>query len=89
MDDLFFGSLSTTIVVYGINKINNRYLASLYGAIVTGVIIGFELHLAFGIPFILNAIYVAIGEVAVLIIGAFCLGLLEKNKRFMQFIREG
>ena len=89
MYDLFFGTLSTTIVVYGINKINNRYLASLYGAIVTGVIIGFELHLAFGIPFILNAIYVAIGEVAGLIIGAFCFGLLEKNKRFMQFIREG
>ena len=89
MYDLFFGTLSTTIVVYGINKINNRYLASLYGAIVTGVIIGFELHLAFGIPFILNALYVAIGEVAVLIIGAFCFGLLEKNKRFMQFIREG
>ena len=89
MYDLLFGTLSTTIVVYGLVQLKNRYIASLYGAVITGLIIGFELHLAFGIPFVLNAIYVAVGELAVLFIGAIIFGLLEKNKRFMQFIKEG
>ena len=89
MYDLFFGTLSTIIVVVGLSYIKNRYLAAVYGACVTGIIIGFELHLAFGIPFILNAIYVAIGELAVLVLGAFIFGILEKNNRLMQMFREG
>ena len=87
--DLFFGTLSTAVVVLGLTRLTNRYVGALYGAIVTGIIIGFELHLAFGIPFVLNAIYVALGEVAVLILGAFIFGILEKNQRLTQLFKEG
>lgn len=87
--DIFFGTLSTVIVCVLFSKTKNRYFAALVGAFVTGVIIGFELHLAYGIPFVFNAIYVAIGELTILVIGAIMFGLLEKNKRFIQLIKEG
>lgn len=86
--DIFFGTLSTVLVCISFTKLNNRYFASFVGAIITGILIGFELHLAFGIPFVLNAIYVAIGELGVLILGAILFGFLENNKRFMQLITE-
>lgn len=85
--DVFFGTLSTVIVCLFMNRVNNRYIASIGGSVITGIIIGFELHLAFGIPFVLNAIYVAIGELGVLLIGAICFGYIEKNKKFMQFLK--
>lgn len=87
--DMFFGTLSTVIVCVWLSKTKNRYLAAFEGAFVTGVIIGYELHLAFGIPFVINAIYVAIGELGVLLLGAVIFGILEKNKRFIQLIKEG
>lgn len=87
--DIFFGTLSTIIVCFCVNKTINRYLAAIIGAVVTGIIIGYELHLAFGIPFFINAIYVGIGEFVVLMIGAICFKYIEKNKRFMQLMKEG
>ena len=87
--DMFFGTLSTVIVCVWLSKTKNRYLAAFEGAFITGIIIGYELHLAFCIPFVINAIYVAIGELGVLLLGAVIFGILEKNKRFIQRIKEG
>lgn len=79
--DLFFGTMSTVFVCLAMSRLNNRYIAGLFGTVITGVIVGYELHLAFGIPFFINAIYVAIGEAGVLLIGAFLFGWLEKSGR--------
>ena len=68
--DVIFGTISTIIVCITMYVIKNRYLAAIIGAIITGLIIGGELWYAYQIPYLINALYVAIGELIVLIIGA-------------------
>ena len=86
--DMVFGTFSTLVVVLTMNKVNNRYTASVLGALITGVIVGFELHLAFGIPFLINAIYVAIGELGVLLIGAILFKTIENNPNVKRYLEE-
>ncbi len=86
--DMVFGTFSTLVVVMTMNKVNNRYTASVLGALITGVIVGFELHLAFGIPFLINAIYVAIGEFGVLLIGAILFKTIENNPNVKRYLEE-
>ena len=86
MLDIVFGTLSTIIVCITMYLIKNRYLAAGAGAIITGMIIGAELWYAFNIPYVINAIYVAVGELIVLIIGALVFKSLEKNDRLMNLL---
>ena len=81
--DVIFGTISTIIVCISMYLIKNRYLAAIIGALITGIIIGGELWYAYQIPYLINALYVAIGELIVLIIGAFIFNVLEHNNRFM------
>ena len=46
-----------------------------------------SIPLAFHTPFLLNAVYVFVGEVVVLEIGAFLFGLLEKNEPVLKIIK--
>lgn len=84
--DVVFGTISTVFVCIAMSKINNRYLASFVGAVITGLIIGGELWYAYQIPYFINALYVAIGELGVLIIGNLVFKTLEKNKRFIHIL---
>lgn len=84
--DMVFGTLSTLIVCITISKVKNKWVAALLASIITGIIIGFELNLAFGIPFVINAIYVAFGELAVLIIGVVLFNYIEKNSKVYSFL---
>lgn len=86
MLDIVFGTLSMIIVCIAMYLIKNRYLAAGAGAIITGMIIGAELWYAFNIPYVINAIYVAVGELIVLIIGALVFKSLEKNDRLMNLL---
>ena len=87
--DLVFGTLSTLIVCLCMHQVKNRYIAAIGGAVITGILVGFELHLAYGIPFVINAIYVGIGEGAVLLVGAFIFGWLENHHKLGMLLREG
>ncbi|MFQ8706663.1 MAG: QueT transporter family protein [Thomasclavelia sp.] len=84
--DVIFGTTSTIIVCIFMYIIKNRYLAATVGALTTGIIIGGELWYAYQIPYLINALYVAIGELIVLIIGALVFKILENNKRFMNIL---
>lgn len=84
--DVIFGAISTIIVCISMYLIKNRYLAAITGALITGIIIGGELWYAYQIPYLINALYVAIGELIVLIIGAFIFNVLEHNNRFMNIL---
>lgn len=84
--DVIFGTISTIIVCISMYLIKNRYLAAITGALITGIIIGGELWYAYQIPYLINALYVAIGELIVLIIGAFIFNVLEHNNRFMNIL---
>lgn len=85
--DIIFGTMSTIFVCFAMNKLNNRYLAALAGSLITGIVVGGELTYAFQTPFLFNALYVAIGEIIVLNIGAFVFQILEKNKTFIELLK--
>lgn len=86
--DMVFGTISTLIVTILMYKIKNRFVAALAGALVTGAIIGWELSIALGIPFLVNAFYVFAGEAIILAIGAFAFGIIEKNQAFIRLVKE-
>ena len=60
------------------------YVAAFIGAIITGIIIGGELWYTYQIPYLINALYVATGELFVLIIGSLIFNILEHNERFIK-----
>ena len=88
MLDIVFGSISTLIVCIAMYFAKNRYLAAFLGAVITGVIIGGELWYAYQIPYLINALYVATGELFVLIIGSLIFNILEHNERFINLFME-
>lgn len=85
--DICFVTFATLVAVIAINKLPNRYLGALAGAIANGLIVGLELAINFPlgknmfVNYGLNAGYVFIGELVILVIGAFVFGILEKNKQ--------
>ena len=85
--DMVFGTFATLLAVIAMNKVSNRYVGGILGGLINGVIVGIELTLAFNTPFLLNAVYVFVGEVIVLEIGAFLFGLLEKNEPVLKVIK--
>ena len=76
--DLSFGTAATAVAVVGIyyaGKLIKKetvglFTAPILGALANGLLVGLALHLAFDIPYWINALYVAIGEFAVLLLGA-------------------
>ena len=88
MYDIVFGTSATLLAVIAMYYVKNKYLGAFFGALFNGIIVGFELHLAYEIPFMINALYVFIGEFIVLIIGAFIFNYVEKNENLMnKFVR--
>lgn len=85
--DVIFGTISTIIVCITMYVIKNRHLAAIIGAIITGLIIGGELWYAYQIPYLINALYVAIGELIVLIIGALVFKAIEHNEYFINILK--
>lgn len=82
--DLVFGTFSTLVVCLSMYYLKNLFAAALAGGLITGIIVGAELTFVFADPFKINFIYVFIGEVLVLIIGAILFKLLERNQNFMK-----
>lgn len=83
MWDVCFGTCATLIACIFMYYLNNLYLAALIGAIVNGIIVGMELYFALELPFMINAFYVFIGELIVLIVGAFIFQIIQKNNKLM------
>lgn len=98
--DLPFGTLGTIVAVILIVRCKKLWLASLCPVIANGIIVGFELWLAFTVdgakysflgdnPLWFFMLTVAAGElIAVTVIGVPVFKLLEKNKGFMRIITE-
>lgn len=86
--DVFFGTLATLIALLLISKTKNLLIATLWPALVNGVIIGLVLHYLLGLPFLLSAAQVFIGEfVVVTIFGYIIFTELMKNKKLIDLIR--
>ncbi len=86
MLDMVFGTLATTLACLAFTKLKNCYVAVSAGAIINGLIIGAELVYAFQVPFILTAIYVALGEFIALLLGVFLFKALLNNKKLVEFL---
>lgn len=94
--DMLVGTAATVIaaaVIYLIGKnaakarLFKMLIASLAPVIANGVIVGFELKFAYGLPLLLTMGQVALGElVCVTILGTVLFYFLEKNKNFMKLI---
>lgn len=82
--DICFGTLATLIACIGMYLGKNLILGAFIGGVVNGILVGIELYLALELPFLINALYVFIGEFAVLLIGAVIFKLIEKNESFMK-----
>ena len=70
------------------NRVTNIYLSALIGSIATGLIVGGELCLVYHIPYLINVLYVFIGEAIVLYLGTVVFKRLEKNVKFIEYIKE-
>lgn len=84
--DIIFGTLATVLACICMMFSKNIYVSVIYPIIFNAIIVGFELYLAFQSPFLLNALYVFIGEATVMIIGVLVFSRLRKNSHFMQLI---
>lgn len=84
--DIIFGTLATVLACICMMFSKNIYVSIIYPIIFNSIIVGFELYLAFNTPFIMNALYVFIGEAVVMIIGVIIFNKLRKNSHFLELI---
>lgn len=82
--DVIFGTLASFITCLSLTMISNLFLGAFLGALFNGFIVGAELYFLLDLPFFINAMYVFIGELIVLLIGVFVFKFLEKNPSLMQ-----
>lgn len=78
--DVVFGTAATLLSVIMIVKTKKLFIASLWPVIFNGIIIGIELQYAFGVPFLIGAFQVALGEfVVVSLIGTIIFSKILTN----------
>lgn len=86
--DVLFGTLAT--VLAGILMIIFRkkpYVAMLWPSLVNGIIVGFELHLVYGLPLLLTCLQVFAGEFCVtFVLSLFLYRPISKNRSLMNLI---
>lgn len=97
--DMLFGTLATLIAavpMYFIGKkadtlrLLKMIIASLFPVISNGIIIGLELNVVFGEPFLISFCQVAFGElVCVTVLGVTIFKSFEKNRMFVKMISFG
>lgn len=81
LPDVVFGTLATFIAVFMMSKMKSMLIASFWPTIANGLIIGLELAIFTGAPFISTALYVALGEfLVVTVLGYPVFKVVMKNK---------
>lgn len=96
--DVTFGTAGTILAVLGIALVSRHRrffgkdwialsVASLFPVLANGLLVGLELNIALGLPFVYTAISVAFGElVVVTIVGVPVFAALSRNRAFMALI---
>ena len=81
LPDVVFGTVATFIAVYMMSKMKSMFIASLWPTLVNGIIIGLELMIFTGAPFVSTALYVALGEfLVVTVLGYPVFKVVMRNK---------
>lgn len=85
--DVLFGTLATLLACIFIMFSKHLLLAIIFPVLTNSFIVGFELFWLLKEPFWLSVLFVAIGELTVMIISYIVLLFLRKNKKFYSLIR--
>lgn len=85
--DIIFGTAATALSCLCMTKTKNIYICAIFPVIFNAIIVGFELFLAFNTPFLINALWVFIGEAVVMIIGLLIFIKLRNNAHFLELIK--
>lgn len=86
--DVVFGTLATLIALLMISKTKNLLVATLWPALVNGLIIGLLLYYLLDLPFFLSAAQVFLGEfVVVTLIGYFLFKRILRDRKLVEIIR--
>lgn len=81
LPDVVFGTIATFIAVFMMSKMKSMLIASFWPTIANGLIIGLELAIFTGAPFVSTALYVALGEfLVVTVLGYPVFKVVMKNK---------
>lgn len=84
--DILFGTLATALTCLCIMFSKHMIIIIVYPVLFNSILVGFELSLVYNSSFIVNAIYVAIGEIVVIIIGFIIFKKLQKSNFFLELI---
>ena len=84
--DVVFGTLATLIAGILVSKMKNIWLVTLMPTIANGIIIGIQLNLVFKAPLFASMLYVALGELVVVVIATFVLKALQRNKEINKIL---
>lgn len=77
--DVIVDSLANLIVGSFARKCGKALPTVLFGAVFNGIVVGAELSIVYGSPFLLNAVCVAAGEAVSLLVGALLYHLVGKR----------
>lgn len=77
--DVVVGSLANLIVGSFARKCGKMLPTVFFGTVFNGVVVGAELSIVYGSPFLLNAVCVAAGEAISLLVGALLYKLVGKR----------
>lgn len=87
--DLTLGVLATFLSVISMVWIKNKYIALLAPTLFNGIIIGYILHVVWGLPLLLTMLYVAIGEFGVTyLVGFPVYKILNKHTGFKSLFED-
>ena len=84
--DIIFGTLATILSCICMMYSKNIFVSIIYPIVFNSILVGLELYLFFESPFLINCLYVFIGETVVMIIGALIFYKLKNNNHFMELI---
>lgn len=86
--DMVFGTLATLIALLLISRTKNLLVATLWPAVVNGLIIGYVLYYLLDLPFLLSAAQVFLGEfVVVTLVGYFIFQRILRDRKLVEIIR--
>lgn len=85
--DAVFGGLATLVACIGICFCKHLFVAALIPVVVNGFVVGFELFQFLDAPFWASAGSVALGELAVMVVGYIFFIAIKKNTNLFELIR--
>lgn len=77
--DVFFGTTSTLLMCLIISRLNNKWLIPVVAGVLTGTMIGFELHVIYQLPLLETMLVVGAGEVVTVAAGVLIFIFIKKN----------